>query len=836
MHFYKNISKIGNNLIWKEIKDGKSGTFTRKIKPSLYVPDSVPSTFKDWNGLNLKEIKFDNSWERSQYLKTNGHAMKFHGTANDISDFITRKYPEDIQYDPNLINIGYFDIEVAKNDRKQYANVDTAEGKITAICLIARDNVYVWSYKDYIVNPEIAKTYNITYIKCSSEVDLVEDFFNHINKLEIDILTGWNVEGYDIPYLVTRSTRLIGFEETQKKFSPFNKITTREYTEFNKIKKIYTIHGLTVLDYMVIYKKFGKDRENLPDDYKLNTVAYFELKEKKIDYSSFESLDKLYTSNFQLFIDYNIQDTILVQKLEKKKLLLSLAITLAYKTKVPYSDILMQTVMWDSLCYNYMFHKGIMIPFKKRVEDKSIEGAYVKEPVPGLYKWTLSYDIQSLYPNIMRSLNVGPDTVHKKLHTSPDEILLYGNKHKDFALSENVSVAANGNTFRRDKPSFLTELITKLFNERKMFKTKQLEAKSRFEKSHDPADDLLSKQYKIIQEAIKVTLNSLYGSLGQAGFRFYDPDLAEAITLTGQAIIRHCAKNLNTKINQLLNNNIEKDYTITCDTDSVYIDLKDFNYSDNIDDVTSITDIIDNMCKTDLDPFIEGFLREFADEQNFYTNEIKLIRDVIANKAVWQAKKRYFMNVIDAEGVRYAKPELKIMGIEAIKSSTPEICRKAFKEIFTIIVEGDKDKFYRYINEFRDTFKQQPFTTIALPKSCNGISDYFDSSSLYKKGTPFHVRGAIMYNYHLRRHGLENTYEVLNDGDKIKYCYLRMPNPIHENVIAVSTILPSEFGLNDYIDYNLQFEKSFLEPLHNVTESFGWGTMRQRATLEDLFN
>jgi DNA polymerase elongation subunit (family B) len=345
-------------------------------------------------------------------------------------------------------------------------------------------------------------------------------------------------------------------------------------------------------------------------------------------------------------------------------------------------------------------------------------------------------------------------------------------------------------------------------------------------------------KYKNLQLAKKVQLNSAYGAIGNQYFRFFDIRMAEAITLSGQLSIRWMERKINDYLNKLLKTK-DEDYVIAGDTDSLYIrfdNLVDSVFGNEEVETEKVINFLDKVAQQKIEPFIDKSYQELADVMNAYEQKMFMAREVIADKGIWTAKKRYILNVYDNEGVRYAEPKLKMMGIETVKSSTPAVCRSALKEAIDVIMNQDEQSAQDYIAEFRKKFSSLPFEDVAFPRSISDLNKYrvMGKDLVIPKGTPIHVRGGLLYNHLLKQHGLEKRYEQVKDGEKIKFCYLKEPNPARQNVLSVLSTLPKEFGLNDYIDYDIQFDKAFLEPLKVILNAVGWSPEKQ-STLEDFF-
>lgn len=347
-------------------------------------------------------------------------------------------------------------------------------------------------------------------------------------------------------------------------------------------------------------------------------------------------------------------------------------------------------------------------------------------------------------------------------------------------------------------------------------------------------------KFKNLQLAKKVQLNSAYGALGNQYFRHFDVRMAEGITLSGQLSIRWIERMMNEYLNKILDTK-GKDYVIASDTDSLYITFdklvgKVYKERREIPSVDKIVAFLDTVAEKKIEPYIDKCYQLLAENMNAYSQKMFMKREAIADKGVWTAKKRYILNVYDNEGVRYAEPKLKMMGIETVKSSTPAVCRGALKKAISIIMNEDEKTAQDYINSFREEFRSMPFEDVAFPRSISDLNKYTikDKNLIIPKGTPIHVRGALVYNHLLKINKLTKQYELIKDGEKIKFCYLKVPNPARQNIISVLSTLPKKFGIAQYIDYDLQFDKSFLEPLKIILNSVGWSPEKAN-TLEDFF-
>ena len=373
-----------------------------------------------------------------------------------------------------------------------------------------------------------------------------------------------------------------------------------------------------------------------------------------------------------------------------------------------------------------------------------------------------------------------------------------------------------------------------MYSDRVIYKKKMIEAKKEFQKTKDPIYKNEIARCHNIQMAKKISLNSAYGAIGNQYFRYFEKNQAEAITVGGQLTIRWVERDVNKFMNKILGTN-NLNYVVASDTDSIYLKLDKLVEKVCKNKTTQqIVDFLNKAAEDKIQKVIDESFNNLAKYVNAYEQKMIMKREAIANKGIWVAKKRYMLNLFDEEGVRYEYPKLKVMGVEAVKSSTPEVCRTKIKEAIRVIMNQNEDDLIKYVADFKEQFKKLSPEEIAFPRSCNNLTKFADSSSIYKKGTPIHVKGALIYNYHLHKHKLEFKYPVIKDSDKIKFLMLKIPNPIKDTVVSFSTKIPYEFDLHKYVDYDLQFEKTFTDPLRFILQSIGWKLERE-ATLEAFF-
>ena len=833
--FYTSVVRYGSSMLYR----GYDATGQKVFKKEHFKPTFFVNSPKDvgWRGIDetlVAPVQLESMREAKNWLAKYNDVKGFnvYGATNYIHQYITNKFPRDIEFNRDKINVTSIDIETEYNDG--FPHPDIADQKILAITIKNNiDNTYhVWGYGDY--NIEAALIKPVKYYRCRDEASLLSKFLDFWSTYQNmpDVITGWNIRFFDVPYLINRTHRILGVDMT-KKFSPWGLIDSREITKRGKKTNTFDIKGIQQLDYMELFQKFGYSY-GPQESYRLNHIAYVVLGEKKLSFEESGSLKNLYKDDFQKYIDYNMKDVQLIERLEDKLSLITLAMTIAYKGGVNYQDTFGVTAIWESIIYRYLnINKQVPLTTQINSSDymianatSQIAGGYVKDPIPGSYDWVVSFDLNSLYPNIIVQTNISPETYHK-----------FDNAHQgvDLYFKEDIkskhSMAANGTKYRKDIDGFIPNIIKEYYGERVSVKKMQLAAEKQYqkEKTYDLEKQIATFENR--QMAIKILLNSLYGALANKYFKYFHPGMAEGVTMTGQLTIRWAEKAVNNEINKVMKTD-DKDYVIAIDTDSLYVDfgslIKKLKPNDPVK-------FLDKICVEHFEPALKKSYDELYSKMNHHIKRMEMSREVIADRGIWTAKKRYILNVHNSEGIQYAEPKLKIMGIEAIKSSTPEVCRDKFKQIFKVLISGTEADTQKFIRDFRNEFHSLPPEDVSFPRAVTNITSWKDKKTIYGKGTPIHVRGSLLYNKNIKDLKLNKKYESVSNGDRIKFCYLKMPNHIKENVIAFPDILPKEFKLHKYIDYDKQFNKTFIEPLELILDAINWST-EEKATLEDFFN
>ena len=828
--FYTNVQLAGNTILYRGYENGQPVQSRAHFSPTLFVPSNKKEKHRTLNGEYVKPIKFDSAKEAREFIQQyeGVEGFKVHGYERYVYQFISKEFPNEVNYDISQMKIFALDIEVQCENG--FPNVEEAAEEMLSITIkdMVTKQYYCWATREFEA-PKGVET-NIFW----TEHEMLNHFINWWAQNTPDILTGWNVNLYDVPYIARRVNRVLG-DKWMKALSPWNRANEREIYVQGRKNYAYDISGINILDYLDLYRKFTYSNQ---ESYRLDHIAFVELGQRKVDHSEYENFKDFYTSDWQKFMEYNIQDVELIDRLEDKMKLLELAITMAYDAKVNFEDVYSQVRMWDTMIYNYLSDRNFVVPPRKGAKkDEKYAGAYVKEPIPGGYDWVVSFDLNSLYPHLIMQYNISPETLIDQRHPSAtvDRIL-----EETLDIDGEYCVCANGAQYRKDIHGFLPEMMQEIYDERTIYKKRMLESKQALEHATTPAETLALQKdiskFNNIQMARKIQLNSAYGAIGNQYFRYYNLANAEAITLSGQVSIRWIEGKVNQYLNKLLKTE-DHDYVIASDTDSIYIclDLLVRTVFDGKDvSKERIVNFLDDACKKRIEPFIDKSYKELADYVGAYEQKMFMKRENIAEKGIWTAKKRYILNVWDSEGVRYEKPKLKMMGIEAVKSSTPAACRTSIKDCLMVIMNQNEEAAQKFIADFRDKFSSLPIEDISFPRGCNGINKWSNPSTIYSKGTPIHVRGALLYNFHNKKNKLTHKYPLIQDGEKIKFVYLKTPNKIGENVISYLNTFPKEFGLDKQVDYDLQFGKSFLDPIKVIMDVIGWQPEKV-ANLEFLF-
>ena len=852
--FYTSVNRHRNLIRYRGYTgEGKRIQSYHDFKPTFFLPVKELTAIKTLKGENLKKYNPGTMRECDQFVrkyKDFSNAM-IYGNERYENQFISDYFPNANQvWQRDLINVTTIDIEVQSDHG--FPDPKFASYPITAITIKSNKDeaYYVWAlgpWDDYKSEVKMGPNEHVHYVRCFSEKDLLDKFIDHWQVNYPDVVTGWNSTLFDWNYLINRFINVFNdgipkkfwngkkrqYEDYQiskraLKLSPWKEISKAVKDFGGETHPWYDTQGIELIDYLPVFKKYAYTY-GTQESYKLDNIANVVLGERKLDYSEYGSLNVLYKENHQKFVDYNIRDVQVVQRIEEKLGLLTLCFEVAYKGLTNYRDSFGSVVVWDSIIYNDLRSKKIACPpRKKSTKERQIEGAHVKDPIIGMHEWVMSFDLNSLYPHIIMQYNMSPETIiPTKIEDVSVKDLI---EDKDYKMPNDTCMAATGQCFSITKPGIIPRLIAELYADRSSIKKKMLKLKR--EKANDKEIAKLDTK----QLALKILMNTLYGALSNEYFRYFDPRIAEGITITGQYTIRSAEKAVNDWMNKRLQTK-NVDYVIAIDTDSLYVNfgpmVKKF-MSDK--SKQQILDVLDKDVAPRMEKLFEDTYKKLQAKMNCKTQMMQMKREVIADKGIWTGKKHYMLSVLDSEGVRYDEPDIKMMGIEAVRSSTPNIFRKLIKKTIQTIMTKDEQAVQDLIREERDKILDLQYAPedVAFPRGVSNMDKYKDRSSIYRKATPIHVRGALLYNYFLTQHNLDKKYEKIFSGDKIKFLYLKLPNRVKENVIAFNGTLPDEFRVKESIDYDLQFDKGYLEPIKSILETIGWDT-EKRATLEDFF-
>jgi DNA polymerase elongation subunit (family B) len=840
-NFYTNVQVTSGKILYRGVENGRRVKRRVDYHPTLYVPSKDKTDYTTVKGEYVAPIKPGTIRDCRDFVKRyeGVENFKVYGNQRYEYAFLSEQFRNEITWDRNLINVCNIDIEVASENG--FPEPASASEEIVSITMKSAKGFVVFGCGDYV--PQAA---NVRYYKCQDEIDLIKQFVSVWESWDIDIVTGWNIKFFDIPYLVNRITKVLG-EAWAKRLSPWGILNERTVNIMGKEQVCYLPLGVALLDYIELYKKYDPKGQQ-QESYKLDNIAHVVLKKRKIAFSG--TLHTLYKTDFKTFIDYNIRDVELVDELDEKLKLIDLALTLAYDSRTNYEDVFAQTRMWDQLISNELQKTNVVVPpSERRSKSNAFVGAYVKDPIIGRHRWIASFDLDSLYPHLIMQFNISPEALVEPEDYTPEmRKILASNPSIDALLTKQidtsglvndaVTLTPNGQFFRIHKQSFLAKMMEEMYNDRKVYKKKSLDAKklletipeNETEKRYEVEKDIA--KFHNLQLAKKVCLNSAYGALGNEFFRFFDVRQAAAITTSGQLAIRWIERKLNEYLNKVLKTQ-DKDYVIASDTDSIYLSLDELvrqTIGETSGDTKSTIDFLDRVCEAKIQPFINKSYTELAGYLNAFRQKMSMKRESLADTGIWTAKKRYILNVHNSEGVQYAKPEIKVMGLEMVKSSTPSACREKLKEVIEVIINQDERAVQDFVEKFREEFKTLPVEDIAFPRGMHSLNNYIGQTDRL----PIHVRGAMIYNALVKQKGLEKDVPLITQGEKVKFIMLKEPNILQSNVIAFPQTLDERLGVHCLIDHNTQFEKSFLDPLRIILDCIDWKA-EPVATLASFF-
>jgi DNA polymerase elongation subunit (family B) len=807
--------------------NGKKQREVVEFQPILGYKVNEESDWKDIYGNNLKTIRFQNIAEAKDWIKENKNMFDIYGDINPHLAFITEHYKGEIPPQREVMNIYNFDIECVSSS----GGFPKPENDGDFISAITFQNMNTNQYFIFGLKPYNNTVSNTEYILCSSEENLLEQIIDFFNRQDIDVLSGWNISGFDIPYLVKRINKILG-EDAANRLSPDKRLFHGHATINKRQTEVYRIQGISTLDYLVLYQKFTYDNK---DSYSLDNISSLELSNQKLEYKTeYESLNQLYEQNHQLYIEYNQKDVELVYLLDQKLKFIDIAINYAYMMKCDLESIFGTVTPWDANLYNVLYHKNILCPPKKVQRAEDYEGGYVLDPVRGLHRWVTVYDIVSSYPNQLISSNMGPETIVPEWYINKHDDLkairksFFGveacldidrlEKIKPILEKHNLSYTCNGQFFYKDKQSFIASVVSEVFQKRVEIKKQIKLTKNKQEK------ELLESKSQIT----KIAINSCYGFLGCNFSRYYDTRIAEAITLQGQL----CARGVNTYLEKQ-NPMISWVYQ---DTDSGFFNLEKVvnkKYNNNVPYSQTVVDFILKYQKKVLEPCVDEYVQRLGSAINVNKMTIEIEHECIADKSIFVEKKLYLMRQVYKEGVNLVdKPKFKIKGLAVIKTAAyPAFVREAMKKIIEVMVDTEDNKrCMEMIQEFKKIFYKCSFAQISKPTSINLIGNRTqpDGSviqiplTLKTSGLPLQARAALIYNQALVEHKLHNKYQPIASGSKMRYIYIKQPNIFGSKVFGCPEKVPKEFEGKFEIDYDEQWKVLFMKPMTIVMDSIGF--------------
>jgi len=733
----------------------------------------------------------------------------------------------------------FIDIEVDVEDG--FPTPEKAENEITSIAIYdaAGDERFVWILDKNNTVPNLREG-NQETISCQTEYELLQRFIAQYHTIQPTIMTGWNIDFFDIPYLYNRMTNVMG-ETFARKLSPINDVI------WLKHRNRYRVSGVACLDYMALYKNFTYSQES---SYSLEAISQKELGKGKIKYEG--TLDTLLKTDIKKYVEYNMNDVDLVVELDRKMKLIDLARGICHKGHVPYEDFLFATRYLDGAALTYLKRRGIVAPSRKpRESDEPLDllGAFVKAPNPGRYKWVYDLDLTSLYPSIIMTLNISPETKVTKVENFNGTKFVKGEgKHytdgwngwedshelQNYLHKNLYSIAANGVVYDTKIDGFLPSILRKWFDERVEFKN----LRKQYEKTGDLAK---AEYYDRMQLVTKILLNSFYGVLGNPGFRFFDPDNAVAVTSTGQQLIKFTAD----IGNQYYKNELKdsKDHCIYTDTDSTFfssLPLIEKRYPGY--DITDETWMAQKTIEiaNEVQTFINDAYNVYAQKfHNVSSHRFDIKQEFVAKAGLWIAKKRYAQWLINQEGHTISRLDVK--GLDVVRSSFPPAFRKFMAEVLEDILNDiSKDDLDKKILDFKESIKHLGLLDIMFPIGVKDVSKFlYKGRQLFSKpvkGTPVHVKAAINYNDMLQYHGIRNVRKI-SDGEKIKWTYIK-PNPMNLDTIAIRGFEDPDAIISfieQYIDHDKIFKSSFENKLSDFYEAMHWGRVPENNNLSKFF-
>jgi DNA polymerase elongation subunit (family B) len=831
--FYTDVHVHRGTIRHSYYEDGEKCYSDEPYCPSLFMQTNKPSNFHDVHGNTLEQIAFGSIKEYNEYKKNYGQALELFGSIEPKYQFISEEYPVEMQFDAKRIRTLLYDIEVINIDDDPALNgfPRPEDAAVPVVGVTIKDlkskKIWVLATVDYNPKKTILKLDGtIIFKRCKTEAELLRRFIDIVEKLRPDVLCGWYNKGFDDGYMLHRIDKVLGPHE-MKRLSPSNSVFYEfKENKYGKMQCKVMIKGLQILDYIDLYKKYiPVGRES----WSLNYISSFELGDTKVDYDEYDNLKEFYQKDPQLATDYNIYDVELIDLIEKKLGLIELTFTIAYMAKCNFEDVNSPIRTWDAIIYNHLKERNIVIPAQKQNIRMDYPGAYVKDPVRGIYEWVMTYDLASLYPHLIMQFNISTETIvddcTEDVNSSEVDPRFLT---KEIKVRDDMVLAASGQYFRKDIKGFFPELMETIFNTRKAVKNEMKDTKQLKDSKND---DLIAKLDNK-QLALKIVLNSAYGAMGSPHFRYFDIRLATAITMSGQMAIRWVGEKVETMLAEKFKTKGER--WVYSDTDSCFFVFDFVANKLKEKDPVKIVGYMDKFSKKYVEPYICELYEDMANYVNANENKMFMEREKIMQKFLITGKKHYAHLLWDDEGFRYDEAELKVTGIEVVRSSTPQIIKPYLKESLRKLML-EPDSVQDYVMDVKKQFMAMTPEQVAFPRGVSNVKQYTNKATMYKKGCPIAVRAAIIYNEYCAKHEMINP--AIEDGEKIKFFYATVPNPFfNSNVFGFVNRIPDHDKLVKYVDYSKQFEKVYFDVIKNIAERVGFTIFaKQQTNLEDLF-
>lgn len=805
---------------------------------------------------NLKKKTFRNQFEKSKYLRESGITRVFENLS-PAQQFLLDNFwqvNETTDFSQFPLKLFFLDIETYSVD--DFPNVETANHPINII------TIYDSLTKKFItwgIKPCLKINTDHIFIHCKTEKELLEKFISHIESDYPDVILGWNSILFDLPYVINR-TRILFDDETVARLSPVGRVYSRHLKgQFGRDQIRWYIDGISCLDYLDIYKRFCMV---LRENYKLDNIAKIELNESKVDYGE-TNLSSLADSNWELFVDYNVQDVRILVKLEEKLQYFQLLRMLSYTGLTTMEAAMGSMSVIIGACAIRARYRNQRIPTFVRGEDdgKQNEGAYVSEPKRGFQRNIVSFDANSLYPSVMVTLNLSPETKLGVIESqSKDEIVIREvngktvtlgiNKFAQLVQQEKLSLSKAKVLFSQKTKGIIPEMVDQYYKLRVQVRKDHKKAKKLLTTltKNDPTYQKVKDEISILhikQHTIKIFINTVYGALGNKVFPLGDDDLARSITLTGQAVIKESNKIISKFIQEqtgLTNEEIEKNTPIIYnDTDSVYISLEQICNKQNVhllDDRRKITQDFHTMVHN-IETYLNTEIKKWCEKSlNSLDSRIVFKREAICDVGVFLQKKRYVIHVLDEEGIPTDK--FKYTGVEIARTTMPAPLKPLAKKIVeTMLLSQDQQKTSEVVAQTYELFKTLPVSDISFVTGLKGYEKYAVKCDGFKtvKSMPLHVKAAYMHNTLLNLLKIDKKYEKISSGDKIRYFYVKQPNRYGISAIAYKYYYPEEFAKIFEPDHDVMFDKIMFSAIERFYDSVDWSIQKPgEVTQCDLFS